>query len=99
MTMRAIVNMMSGKVAKAAGWRAREIHADKPIATVEDVFRAVVLSGGGGTLYDLIREEEGLKPEFAVYVGGELLRGAFDWQRAITDSEQIHVADWPMSDS
>ena len=99
MTVRAIVNMMSGNVAKAAGWRAREIHVDKPVATVEDVFRAVILKDNGGTLYDLIREGEGLKSEFALYVGGELLRGAFDWRRPITDSEQIHVADWPMSDS
>jgi hypothetical protein len=97
-TVRAIVNMMSGTVAKAAGWRAREIHVDEPVVTVEDVFRAVVLADGDGTLYDLIREAEGLKPEFALYVGGELLRGTFDWRRAITDSEQIHVADWPMND-
>ena len=97
--MRAIVNMMSGKVANAAGWRAREIRVDKPDATVEDVFRSVTLKAGDETLYDLVCGEQGLKPEFALFIGGELLRGVVDWQRAIIDSEQIHVADWPMSDA
>lgn len=97
--MRAIVNMMSGNVARAAGWRAREVRVDKPDATVEDVFRSVLLKDGSTTLFQLVSEQQGLKPEFALYVGGELLRGACNWQRPIVDSEQIHVADWPMTDS
>lgn len=97
--MRAIVNMMSPTIAKAAGWRAREIKVDKSAVTVEDIFRAVTLSGKAADLYELVSDERGLKPTYAVYVGGELLRGAFNWQRPITDSEQIHVADWPMTDS
>lgn len=96
--MRAIVNMMSGKIAAAAGWRAREIHVDKPDATVEDIFRAVILKDGT-TLYDQVSDGVGLNPDYAVFVGGELLRGTFDWRRPIIDSEQIHVADWPMTDS
>jgi hypothetical protein len=97
--VRAIVNMMSGKVAGAAGWRAREVKVDKPDATVEDVFRSVILKDGRTSLFELVSEQQGLKPEYALYVGGELLRGACNWQRPIIDSEQIHVADWPMTDS
>jgi hypothetical protein len=96
--MRAILNMMSGDVAGEVGWRAREIHVDKPIVTVGDVFQSVTLKDRGGSLYELVCEAQGLKPEYAVFLGGELLRGAFDWERPVTDSEQIHVADWPMSD-
>jgi hypothetical protein len=96
--MRAIVNMMSPQVAKAAGWRAREVKTDKAGATVQDIFRSVILADGSTNLFDLVAEGEGLKSTYAIYVGGELLRGAFNWQRPITDSEQIHVADWPMTD-
>jgi hypothetical protein len=96
--MRAIVNMMSPNIAKAAGWRAREIKVDKPAVTVEDVFRAVALNDGAANLYELVAEAGGLKSSYALYVGGEMLRGAFDWKRPIVDSEQIHVADWPMTD-
>jgi hypothetical protein len=91
--------MMSGKIAGAAGWRAREVRVDKPIVTVEDIFRSVILKDGSTSLFELVSDEQGLSPDYAVYVGGELLRGAFDWQRPIIDSEQIHVADWPMTDS
>ena len=96
--MRAIVNMMSPQVAKAAGWRAREIRVEKQGATAEDVFRAVTLADGSTSLFELVSEGQGLKSSYAVYVGGELLRGSFNWQRPIMDSEQIHVADWPMTD-
>lgn len=96
--MRAIVNMMSGKVAASAGWRARDIRVEKPGATVEDLFRSVLLKDGQ-TLFELVSQGQGLKPDYALYVGGELLLGACDWQRSIIDSEQIHVADWPMTDS
>jgi hypothetical protein len=97
--MRAIVNMMSPNIAKAAGWRAREIKVDKPAATVEDVFRAVRLNDGAAAdLFELVAEADGLKSSYALYVGGELLRGAFNWKRPVVDSEQIHVADWPMTD-
>ncbi len=97
--MRAIVNMMSNNVAKAAGWKAREIRVEKPVVSVEDIFRAVTLADGTTNLYDLVAEGNGLKSTYVLYVGGELLRGTCDWQRPIIDSEQIHVADWPMTDS
>lgn len=97
--MRAIVNMMSGKIAGAAGWRAREVRVEKPVVTVEDIFRSVILKDGSTSLFELVSDEKGLSADYAVYVGGELLRGAFNWQRPIIDSEQIHVADWPMTDS
>ncbi len=97
--MRAIVNMMSDRVVGAAGWRAREIRVDKSVVTVEDIFRAVILKDGATSLYDLVSDGQGLKPDYALYVGGELLRGVCNWQRSTIDSEQIHVADWPMTDS
>jgi hypothetical protein len=85
--------MMTGYVASAAGWRAREIWVDKPAVTLEDVLRSTNLKDGERTLYDLVCEEHGLKPGFSMFVGGELVRGAYDWQRPVTDSEQIHVID------
>lgn len=91
--------MMSGKVSSAVGWRAREIGVETPAATVGDVFRSVTLKDGHGTLYDLACEEQGLKPEYALFINGEMLRGAFDWTRPLIDSEQIHVFDWPVTDS
>ena len=97
--MRAIVNLMSQKAASAAGWRAHEIRVDRPSPTIEDIFRSADLKNGDGTLYDLIAHDQGLKPEFGLFVNGELLRGAIDWKRAVVDSEQIHVCDWPMGDS
>ena len=94
--MRAIVNMMTEHAAGVAGWQAREIRVDKPSPTMEDIFRSAGLKNGDSALYDLIADDKGLKPEFALFVNGELLRGAMDWQRVIVDSEQIHVCDWPM---
>lgn len=97
--MRAIVNMMSGDVARAVGWRAHEIKVDRASATLEDVLRSAGLKDSDSSLYDLIADDTGLKPEFALFVSGELLRGAVDWKRSVVDSEQIHVCDWPMRDS
>ncbi|MCL5736138.1 MAG: hypothetical protein M1274_11215 [Actinobacteria bacterium] len=97
--MRAIVNLMSGNISKATGWRAREVRVDKPGATLEDVFRQVILRDGVTNLFELVSEQQGLKPEYALYVGGELLRGDCNWRRSIIGSEQIHVADWPIIDS
>jgi hypothetical protein len=97
--LRAIVNMMSSHAAGVAGWRAREIRVDKSSPTIEDVLRSAGLKNSDTALYDLIADETGLKPEFALFVSGELLRGAIDWTRTVVDSEQIHVCDWPMRDS
>ena len=97
--MRAIVNIMPGRAALAAGWRAREVKADAAGASLGDILRAVEVKEGGATLFDLVAEPEGLKPDFAVFISGVLVRGAVDWTRPVTDSEQIHLCDWPMSDS
>lgn len=97
--MRAIVNIMPGNAATAAGWRAREAKVEADAASVGDVLRAVFLEDGTTSLFDLIADDEGLKPDFAIFIGGELVRGAVDWGRAVTDSEQFHVCDWPMRDS
>ncbi len=100
--MRAIVNIMPGNAATAAGWRAREIRFDRSAATLGDILGSAYLKDGSTTLYELVattEEPEGLKPEFALFVSGELLRGPLDWSRAVTDSEQLHLCDWPMIDS
>lgn len=97
--MRAIVNMMSGDVAAKVGWGAREIRVDKSDATLEDVFRAVTLKDGGQTLYDLVREGQEPDSGYILFLEGEAQRGGWDWQRLITDSEQIFVLDCPARDS
>jgi len=97
--MRAIVNIMPGNAATAAGWRAREVKVQGDKATVGDILKAVYLKDGKTTLFDLIATEEGLKPDFAVFISGELVRGRVDWKRLVQDSEQIHVCDWPMRDA
>ena len=97
--MRAIVNIMPGHASTAAGWRAREVRVEAETASIGDILQAVYLKDGTTSLFALIAEEAGLKPDFAVFISGELVRGAVDWSRAVTDSEQIHVCDWPMVDS
>lgn len=97
--MRAIVNIMPGLAADAAGWRAREVRVEAETASIGDILRSVLLKDGTTSLYDLIADDQGLKPDFAVFISGELVRGAVDWSRAVVDSEQIHVCDWPMRDS
>jgi hypothetical protein len=97
--MRAIVNIMPGRGATAAGWRAREVKVEAATATIGDILRSVRLKDGATSLFDLIAEDAGLRPDFAVFISGVLQRGAVDWSRPVADSEQIHVCDWPMSDS
>ena len=100
--MRAIVNIMPGNAAGAAGWRAREVRFEGATATLRDILGSAYLNGSATSLYELVATKEGpegLKPEFALFVSGELLRGPLDWSRAVTDSEQLHLCDWPMIDS
>ena len=97
--MRAIVNITPGRAATAAGWRAREVKVDAATASIGDILRSVHLKDGSTSLYELIAEPAGVKPDFAVFISGVLQRGAIDWSRPVADSEQIHVVDWPMVDS
>ena len=97
--MRAIVNIMPGFAAGAAGWRAREVKVPGSSATIGEILRSVSLKDGATSLFDLIADDAGLKPDFALFISGEMVRGAFDWHRPVTDSEQVHVCDWPMRDS
>lgn len=96
--MRAIVNITPGRAATAAGWRAREVRVDAATASIGDILRSVYLRDGA-SLFDLIAEPAGVRPDFAVFISGVLQRGAVDWSRPVADSEQIHVVDWPMVDS
>jgi hypothetical protein len=97
--MRAIVNIMPGRAATAAGWRAREVRVEAPAASLRDILRSVYLRDDGTSVYELIAEDGGLRSGFAVFISGQLTRGPVDWARSVADSEQIHVCDWPMSDS
>lgn len=100
--MRAIVNIMPGNAANAAGWRAREVRFEGATATMRDILSSAYLKDGSTSLYDLVATAEGpegLKPEFALFISGELLRGPVDWSRPVADSEQLHICDWPMIDS
>lgn len=97
--MRAIVNIMPGRAATAAGWRAREVKVDAATASIGDILRSVYLRDGSTSLFDLVGEEGAIKPDYAVFISGVLVRGAVDWSRPVADSEQIHVCDWPMIDS
>ena len=96
--MRAIVNIMPGNAAAATGWRAREVKVHQPTATLREILGATTLKDGATTLFQLIADDGGLKPDFALFISGQLLRGPIDWDRAVTDSEQLHVCDWPMID-
>jgi len=97
--VRAIVNIMPGNAANAAGWRAREVKVETDTASIGDILKAVYLKDGTTSLFELIADEAGVKSDFAVFISGELVRGPVDWSRAVSDSEQIHVCDWPIIDS
>jgi hypothetical protein len=97
--MRAIVNIMTGNASAAAGWRAREVKVEAQTASLGDILHSVFLKDGTTSLFDLIADDKGLKSDYAVFVSGALVRGDLDWSRAVTDSEQIHVCDWPMVDA
>lgn len=97
--MRAILNIMTNNIAAATGWRAREIRVDDAEATLGEVMKRAPLKDGKTTLFDLIADEKGLKPDFGLFVSGELVRGEVNWSRPIVDSEQIHVCDWPIRDA
>jgi len=97
--MRAIVNIMTGKASAAAGWRAREVRVDAETASLGDIMRSVFLKDGTTSLFDLIADEAGLNPDYAVFISGTLVRGALDWNTPVTDSEQLHLCDWPMVDA
>ncbi len=93
------MNIMPGFAADQAGWRAREVKVEGVSAGIGDILKAVYLKNSKTSLFDLIADKDGLKPDFAVFISGQLERGAIDWSRPVTDSEQIHVCDWPMRDS
>ncbi len=97
--MRAIVNIMSGLGATAAGWRVREVKVQAETASLGDILSSVFLKDGSTSLLDLIADDSGLKTDFAVFISGELVRGAVDWKRGVVESEQIFVYSWPMEDS
>jgi len=95
--MRAILNVASGRVAQATGWRAREIKVDRHSATLRDILRAAPAGDGETSVYDLITDEAGLRNDFSLFISGDFLQGDVDLERTIKESEQIHVWDWPFS--
>jgi hypothetical protein len=73
--MRAIINITSGRAAKAAGWRAKDVKVnDKSEAILIDVLKATPLKDGS-SMFDLIAEKEKLKSDWALFVDGFPLEG------------------------
>ena len=95
--MRAIVNITSARAGQAAGWRAKEVKVnDKNEASLAEVLKATALKDGS-SMFDLIADKENLKSDWALYVDGFLLTGSASIKRAIKDSVQIHVWDYPFT--
>lgn len=95
--MRAVVNVVSDRIADATGWRAREVRVAEDNATLEDILRSTSLREGNNTLYDLVTDENGFRSDFSLFISGEFMQGNVALGRVIRDSEQIHIWDWPFS--
>ncbi len=95
--MRAIVNITSGRAAKAAGWLARDVRVNnESVAPIKDVLKATPLADGS-SMFDLIASNDNLKDDWALYVDGALMEGGSDITVPIKDSVQIHVWDYPFT--
>jgi hypothetical protein len=91
--MRIILNIHSNRAAKAAGWRAREVHLnDKREATLYEVLKAVALADGL-SLYDYIIEKGILNNGWLMYVNGVSVSGPSCLKTGIKDNTQLHLLD------
>lgn len=89
--MRIIFNIHSNKAAKAAGWRAREVHVNnKRTADLEEALKAVNLSDGS-TMYNYIVEENQISNEWSLFVNGISVSGTSCLRTEIKDNVQIHL--------
>jgi|GEM_PF-1197253 len=95
--MRAVVNVVSDRIADATGWRAREVRVAEDNATLEYIFKSTSLKEGNSTLYDLVTDKNGFRNDFSLFISGEFMQGSVALERVIRDSEQIHIWDWPFS--
>jgi len=89
--MRVIFNIHSNKAAKAAGWRAREVHVnDKNTADLAEVLKAVRLADGS-SMYQYIVEEDHISNEWSLYVNGINVSGSSCPGTEVKDNVQIHL--------
>ena len=95
--MRAIVNVVSDRIADVTGWRAHEVKVAEDNPTLEDILKSTSLKEGNNTLYDLVTDKNGFRNDFSLFVSGEFMQGNVALERVIRDSEQIHLWDWPFS--
>lgn len=90
--MRVIFNLVSNRLALAAGWRAKALVLEKrDEATVEDGLRAARLDVG--TLYDLVAAGGLLKEGLKIYVNGAPYRAGSSLDIPLKDNSQIYIVD------
>lgn len=95
--MRAIINVVSDRAAAVTGWRVREVESAGDSATLQDILKSAGTREANRSLYDLVADDSVLKNDFALFVGGDFIQGDASLARAMRDSEQIHLWDWPFS--
>ncbi len=83
-----------GSVNKDAGWNSKEARLEKERVTIEDVLRSAELDDGG-TLFDLVAEENGIKESYAIFLSGRLLWNPVDLKMEIKSGDQLAILDFP----
>ncbi|MBN1626101.1 MAG: hypothetical protein JW944_06205 [Deltaproteobacteria bacterium] len=93
--MRVIFNIHSDTAAKAAGWRAMEIHIkDKREATLNQILKATPLAGNK-TMYNYIIKDDLIMNDWLLYVNGITISGPSCLKIILKDNTQIHLMDTP----
>jgi hypothetical protein len=91
--MRVIFNIHSNLAAKAAGWRAREIHIQgQREAALDEILNAVQLIGNT-TMYEYIIEKGLVGKDWLLYVNGVTISGQSSHITGVKDNTQIHLMD------
>jgi len=81
--------------ARAAGWRAKEIHIkDKREATLGDILKATPLADNGN-MYNYIIKNGRIRNDWVLYVNGISIYGPSCLKTNIKDNTQIHLMDNP----
>jgi len=93
--VRAIFNIHSDTAAKAAGWRAMEVHKkDKSEATLAEILKATPLAGNK-TMYNYIIKDDLIMNDWLLYVNGTAISGPSCLKTILKDNTQIHLMDNP----
>ena len=81
-----------GKLSKFLGWETKEIEIQTLGATVADVLKTINLETGG-TVYDLIIGERGVKDDYTILLDGMPLWDDLVLKRKIKDQTTITTMD------